>query len=61
MTKTAYTYIEGAEECGYSERTMKQAAADGSLIVRYANSKPVIMHEDLVAWLKSLPTEKPKH
>lgn len=60
MTKSAYNYLEAAEEVGYSERTMKEEAARDRLVVRYANSKPIIMHEDLMAWLRSLPTERPK-
>ena len=60
MNKTAYSYEEAAAEVGYSERTMKEEAARNRLVVHYANSKPIILHTDLVACLESLPTERPK-
>lgn len=57
--KLAYTFEEAAEQSGYSVRTLKQAAADGHLAARYANSKGVIRHEDLADWLDKLPAEPP--
>jgi hypothetical protein len=57
--KLAYTFEQAAEQCGYSVRTLKQASADGYLLVKYANSKGVIRHVDLDAWLDSLPSEPP--
>lgn len=57
--KLAYTFEEAAEQTGYSIRTLKQAAADGYLLVKYANSKGVIRHSDLDAWLDQLPAEAP--
>ena len=57
-TKIAYSYEEAAEQVGYSSQTLRRAASDGLLIVRYGTGrKPVIRHEDLDAWLLSLPTE----
>jgi hypothetical protein len=44
---------------GYSVRTLKQAVSDGSLAPRYANSKAVIRHEDLVDWVNNLSAESP--
>lgn len=58
--KLAYTFEEAAEQSGYSIRTLKQAVADGNLLARYANSKGVIRHADLDAWLDALPAESPK-
>lgn len=57
--KLAYTFEEAAEQTGYSIRTLKQAAADGNLLVKYANSKGVIRHADLDNWLDRLPAEAP--
>lgn len=57
--KIAYTFEEAAEQSGYSVRTLKQQVADGNLAARYANSKGVIRHEDLAAWLDQLPAEAP--
>ena len=55
----AYTFEQAAEQTGYSIRTLKQAAADHELLVKYANSKGVIRHTDLDAWLEALPAEAP--
>lgn len=57
--KLAYTFEEAAEQTGYSIRTLKQAAADHELLVKYANSKGVIRHCDLDAWLDGLSAEPP--
>lgn len=58
-TKIAYTFEEAAEQSGYSIRTLKQAVTDGNLAARYANTKGVIRHADLDAWLDALPAEGP--
>jgi hypothetical protein len=58
-TKLAYTFEEAAEQAGYSVRTLKQQVADGNLAARYANTKGVIRHADLDAWLDKLPAEAP--
>ena len=57
--KLAYTFEEAAEMVGYSVRTLKYHAANGGLIVRYADTKGVIPHDALVSWLDSLPTQPP--
>lgn len=57
IQKLAYTFEEAAEQSGYSVRTLKQAVSDGHLAARYANTKGVIRHEDLEAWLDQLPTK----
>jgi hypothetical protein len=59
MSKIAYTFEEAAEQAGYSVRTLKQQVADGKLVARYANSKGVIRHADLDAWLDGLSAEPP--
>ena len=59
MSKLAYTFEEAAEQSGYSIRTLKQAVADGNLAARYANTKGVIRHADLDAWLDGLSAEPP--
>jgi excisionase family DNA binding protein len=61
VAKLAYTFEEAAEMVGYSVRTLRRAASDGMLIVRYGTStKPVIRHTELEAWLEALPTEASK-
>lgn len=60
MSKLAYTYDEAAELVGYSSKVLRTAAAEGTLIVKYGTqTKPVIRHADLEAWLEALPTEAP--
>lgn len=60
MSKISYNLAEAAESTGYSIRTLQRHIKDGNLIARYANTKCVILHEDLEEWLKDLPTEAPQ-
>lgn len=60
MQKLAYTLAEAAFQTGYSVRTLQHHIQMGNLIARYANTKCVIPHNDLVSWLEHLPTEPPK-
>lgn len=57
--KISYSIAEAAEMVGYSERTLKMAIANGSLAPRYANTKAIIRHEDLAAWVDGLSAESP--
>jgi S-adenosylhomocysteine hydrolase len=57
--KISYSWEDAASMVGYSVRTLKQAAADGYLSVRYANSKAVIRHQDLEEWVDGLSAESP--
>jgi hypothetical protein len=57
IQKLAYTFEGAAEQSGYSVRTLKQALTDGKLTARYVNTKGVIRHEDLAAWIDQLPTK----
>lgn len=56
--KLAYSLPEAAAATGYGETTIKVAIRRGELVVRYANSKPVIPAGELADWLNSLPTVK---
>lgn len=53
----AYTIEDAATACGYSRETIRRAINAGDLTRRYANSKPVILSEDLLGWLRTLPIE----
>jgi AraC-like DNA-binding protein len=55
--KLAYNLEEAAEATGYSVSTLRIAIRRHDLIARYANTKPVILPEELLDWLRSLPTE----
>lgn len=50
--------VDAAAAVGLSDRTLRDAIADGSLTAHYAGSKPLIAPADLRAWFESLPTEK---
>jgi excisionase family DNA binding protein len=58
--KIAYSYAEAAEAVGLSERTIRRAVADGELVshIRKGQSTPRVLHDDLVAWVESWPTER---
>lgn len=56
----AYTIEDAATAAGVSKSTLNRAIASGDLTRRYPNSKPVIMADELAAWLESLPLDKPR-
>ncbi|WP_307076564.1 helix-turn-helix domain-containing protein [Arthrobacter pascens] len=56
-SKLAYSLEEAAGATGYSTSTLRIAIRRHDLIARYANTKPVILAEELLNWLRSLPTE----
>lgn len=55
--KLAYNLNEAAAATGYSTSTLRIAIRRHDLIARYANTRPVILAEELRDWLESLPTE----
>ena len=55
--KIAYSLDEAATRVGCSAALLGAQIANNNLVARCINSKPVIAHEELVAWLNSLPTE----
>lgn len=55
----AYTIEDAAIAAGVSKSTLNRAIANGDITRRYPNSKPVIMADELAAWLESLPVDKP--
>ncbi|MEO5314193.1 hypothetical protein PV772_08735 [Pseudarthrobacter sp. CC12] len=59
IQKLAYSIQEAAEATGYSSDTIRKALRNNDLVARYANSKPVVLAEELADWLRSLPTEAP--
>lgn len=54
----AYPLLEAASLVGLSDRTLRDAIAEGSLTAHYAGTKPLIAPADLRAWFESLPTDK---
>lgn len=43
-----------------SDRELYDAIADGELVVHYRGTKQLILHDDLKAWVESLPTKSPR-
>lgn len=59
MTKLAYPLPEAAELAGTSLAVLRRKIAAHDLTVRYIGHKPVILADELKAWLEALPTEAP--
>jgi hypothetical protein len=60
MSKLAYSIPEAAEIASTSVSVLRRKIAAHDITVRYLGSKPVILAEELKAWLEALPTEAPK-
>lgn len=56
--KSAYTQKEAAAEVGVSVDVVRDAIRTHDLPVRFPTTRPVIRHEDLIAWRDSWPTER---
>lgn len=56
----SYSLAGAADATGYSVRTIERAIKAGEITSRYANSSPVIPHDELFAWVQSLPVDKPE-
>lgn len=57
VERLAYSIPEAAEAAGVSETTIRRAYRSGALKRRFVTAKPVILREDLEAWIKAAPTE----
>lgn len=55
----AYDLKSAAQAVGYSEGTLRLAINRHELLPRYANSKPIILRDELYEWAHSLPYEPP--
>ncbi len=51
-------YHAAAEMTGHSVDVIRRAVRAGDLVPRYPTSKPVLLVEDLRAWVMRSPTEK---
>lgn len=58
MEPISYDLPAAAAAVGLSDRTLRDAIADGSLTAHYLGRKPLVLREDLVEWIRSLPTER---
>ena len=59
MSKLAYSIPEAAEIASTSVSVLRRKIAANDITVRYIGTKPVILADELKAWLEALP-EAPK-
>jgi hypothetical protein len=57
IQELAYSIPEAAEVASTSVSVLRRKIAAHDSTVRYIGAKPVILVEELKAWLESLPTE----
>ena len=53
----ALTLPDAADAVGSSETVIKRVCASEELTKRYIGTKPVLLAEDILAWLRTLPLE----
>jgi hypothetical protein len=58
-SKLAYSIPEAAEIASTSVSVLRRNIAANDITVRYIGTKPVILADELKAWLNALPTEAP--
>lgn len=58
--RLAYTYDDAARAAGVSVKVIRRAVHDGHLAPVYPTSRPVILAEELMDWLRSCPTTRSK-
>lgn len=56
MEKIAYPIIEAAKAVDVSRSRIFEAARNQELTVHKAGRSTIVAHDDLVGWVKSLPT-----
>lgn len=57
-TPVSYSIQGAAEASGVSPDTIRRAVRAGDLAVHYPTSRPVILRDELEAWIKASPTER---
>lgn len=58
--KLAYSIPEAAEMASTSVSVLRRHVAAHDITVRYIGHKPVILADELKAWLNALATEAPR-
>lgn len=58
MTPLAYSVQDAAAATGVSPDVIRRAIKAGNLPVKYPTTRPVVLVDDLRAWLESSPTER---
>lgn len=59
MPAIAYDMEGAGEATGHSKDVIRRAVRAGDLPVHYPTSKPVILADDLRAWIERSPSESP--
>lgn len=54
----SYTVQGAAEASGLSADVIRRAVKSGDLVAHYPTSRPVILRDELEAWIKASPTER---
>jgi hypothetical protein len=57
MDRIAYSLPDAARIAGVSRTRMFDAVRRGELTIRKAGRSSIVAHDDLVAWIKSLPVK----
>lgn len=60
LDKLAYSIPNFATAVDVSIEKVRQHIDRGNLVKSYIDSKPVILREEGLRWLRSLPNEKPE-
>lgn len=55
----AYNYADAADSIGISVSQLDQLVRQGDLAPVYVNSKPIFPAPELLAWIATLPAERP--
>jgi hypothetical protein len=58
MDRISYTLADAALAVGMSERTIADAVRRGDLVAHYPTKRPLILADDLRAWVEAAPTER---
>ena len=54
-TKEAYNIVEVCERAGSSRTSIYAAIKSGELVARKRGRRTIVLHDDLIGWLRSLP------
>jgi hypothetical protein len=57
MDRIAYSLPEAARLAGISRTRLFEAARKKELTIRKAGRSSLVMHDDLLTWIKSLPVK----
>jgi len=58
LAPVSLTYADAAEAAGVSVDIIRRAVHAGDLIAHFPTSRPVILADDLKAWIAATPTAR---